>query len=125
MPVVPYLACLVLFAFPLVYLLTPRRHRKGLPYPPGPKRLPLLGNVLDMPSSDMWVKAVEWGQTYGICYVDTIDILKLTVIALRRPDILGEPWKAHAFLELVRQGCRPSREEINNIFIQTCSHHAA
>ena len=41
------------------------RRRKGLPYPPGPKRLPLLGNVLDMPTSGVWDKAMEWGKTYG------------------------------------------------------------
>ncbi|KAI5119818.1 hypothetical protein M0805_006951 [Coniferiporia weirii] len=42
-----------------------RRNTQGLPYPPGPKGLPLIGNVFDMPSSDAWVKAAEWRETYG------------------------------------------------------------
>ncbi|KAI5119817.1 hypothetical protein M0805_006950 [Coniferiporia weirii] len=44
-----------------------RRHRNslGLPHPPGPKGLPIIGNVLDMPPSHEWLKAAEWRKTYG------------------------------------------------------------
>ena len=45
------------------------RHRKanplGLPYPPGPKPLPLLGNLLDVPSSYYWLRYSDWAKKYG------------------------------------------------------------
>ena len=35
------------------------------PLPPGPKGLPLLGNILDMPSSFEWLTFARWGEQYG------------------------------------------------------------
>jgi len=35
------------------------------PFPPGPKGLPLLGNLADMPSVKPWLTFTEWGQKYG------------------------------------------------------------
>lgn len=39
---------------------------KRLPYPPGPKRHPLIGNLLDLLSHNLWEKALEWGKDYGV-----------------------------------------------------------
>lgn len=39
--------------------------RRGPRRPPGPQRLPLLGNLLQMPSSNLWEKALEWRNEYG------------------------------------------------------------
>ncbi|KAF8648401.1 hypothetical protein AX16_006310 [Volvariella volvacea WC 439] len=49
--------------------------RKKLP--PGPKGLPLIGNVLDMPKSMPWITFAEWGKQYG----------DMTYISL-----FGRPW---------------------------------
>jgi hypothetical protein len=35
------------------------------PLPPGPKGYPLLGNMLDMPSSEEWLTFTQWGEKYG------------------------------------------------------------
>ena len=32
---------------------------------PGPPQLPLLGNVLQLPTKRVWVKLAELGKTYG------------------------------------------------------------
>lgn len=39
----------------------------NLPLPPGPKRLPIIGNLLDLPnrSSSPWRKCRELAETYG------------------------------------------------------------
>lgn len=41
------------------------RQPTAAPLPPGPKRLPLLGNLLDMPSSQEWLTFADWGKKHG------------------------------------------------------------
>ncbi|PPQ96482.1 hypothetical protein CVT26_010476 [Gymnopilus dilepis] len=47
--------------------------KKSLPLPPGPPRLPLLGNVMDMPSSQEWFTFAKWGEKWG-------DIVSVSVL---------------------------------------------
>ncbi|KLO13432.1 cytochrome P450 [Schizopora paradoxa] len=45
---------------------TPRR-------PPGPKRLPIIGSLLQMPSTSLWEKALEWRRSYGdLVYLENL-----------------------------------------------------
>ena len=48
----------------LVYFYS-KTKRSSLPLPPGPKKLPLLGNVLGFPTSHEWLKFAEWGKQFS------------------------------------------------------------
>jgi len=46
------------------YLAKPKPPR-GVPYPPGPTPLPVLGNALAVDVSAPWVTYKKWGSQYG------------------------------------------------------------
>ncbi|KLO17594.1 cytochrome P450 [Schizopora paradoxa] len=56
------LAALVVCAASLWRSLSRRR---SLPLPPGPRPLPILGNVLDWPTMSPWIKFAEWSKVHG------------------------------------------------------------
>ncbi|OCH91504.1 CyP450 monooxygenase [Obba rivulosa] len=39
--------------------------RRSLPLPPGPKRLPIIGNALDIPAEQQWKVYAHWAQKHG------------------------------------------------------------
>lgn len=41
------------------------RRRRGLPYPPGPRPLPIIGNMLDIPKQFSWLAYSKFSETYG------------------------------------------------------------
>ncbi|KAJ3485033.1 hypothetical protein NLI96_g5228 [Meripilus lineatus] len=58
-----------IFAALGIYLISAILWSKHCPangsLPPGPKRLPLIGNVLDMPTSKEWLTFEQWGKQWG------------------------------------------------------------
>ncbi|PBK93209.1 cytochrome P450 [Armillaria gallica] len=59
----------ILLLCSLLYLS--RRHRH-VSFPPGPKGIPLLGNLWDMPTEYTWITYARWTATYGdVLYLDT------------------------------------------------------
>jgi hypothetical protein len=45
------------------------QRRQGLPYPPGPRPLPLIGNLLDIPKEFSWLAYTQLSKEYGmICF---------------------------------------------------------
>jgi len=58
------------------------------PLPPGPPRLPLIGNVLQMPTERAWITFAFWGKKYGsIMY---LSVLGQSIIVLNSPDVVIE-----------------------------------
>lgn len=51
------------------------------PYPPGPKGLPLVGNALDMPTSQEWKTYAQWGNRWGKVFL-LVRILSLCLLSL-------------------------------------------
>jgi|HubBroStandDraft_3_1064219.scaffolds.fasta_scaffold1189761_1 hypothetical protein len=41
------------------------RRRGGLPYPPGPRPLPIVGNILDIPKDFSWLAYTQFSKKYG------------------------------------------------------------
>ena len=47
------------------YLVAWRARTRGLPYPPGPKGLPILGNLFNMPTVKQWRGFKDLSMIYG------------------------------------------------------------
>ena len=45
------------------------KRRRGLPYPPGPRSWPIIGNLLDVPSRNPWAAYAEMSKTYGAVHI--------------------------------------------------------
>ncbi|KAL1751253.1 cytochrome P450 [Schizophyllum commune] len=63
-----------------VYLLS-RRRRDALPLPPGPKKLPLVGNLFDMPNSFEWERYMEWAKEFGTDIIH-LDVAGKSIVVL-------------------------------------------
>jgi len=70
----------VLLAIAASLLLVHRKLRNDrLPYPPGPKGYPVIGNVFDIPQHvPLWKAAVPMGETYSERFAHTAHVYKLT-----------------------------------------------
>ncbi|KAN0135790.1 Cytochrome P450 [Lactarius tabidus] len=71
---------LVLTFLHLLFNFRVHRRRRGLPYPPGPKPWPIIGNLLDSPKQSQWITYTEMSKKYGLGFVVARgDILYLQV----------------------------------------------
>ncbi|KAL3442664.1 cytochrome P450 [Aspergillus insuetus] len=71
----------------VVYLAT-RRQRTSLPLPPGPKPLPLIGNIHQAPKSHGWRTYQQWSKEYGP--IVHVNMLGQHVIILSSTEVAHE-----------------------------------
>ena len=51
------------------------QRRRGLPYPPGPRPLPLIGNLFDIRKEFSWLSYTELSKKHGIIYFAAKELL--------------------------------------------------
>ncbi len=67
-----YLLLLASLGALVLYRLLSSIRRRPLPLPPGPKGLPLIGNLWDVAAEYPWLTYSQWAATYGdVFYLDT------------------------------------------------------
>lgn len=65
-----------------------KRASAGRQLPPGPKGLPVVGNVADMPKDKEWLTFTEWGRKFGgIC---SVSLFGRPMIIINSIDVLEE-----------------------------------
>ena len=69
---------LILLSFGLIIYVYFKTHKSSLlPLPPGPRKLPLLANLLDLPTTHQWLKFIEWGKEFSMFLVIHLPSSKL------------------------------------------------
>ena len=51
----------------LCYIFHVKKQSTRPPLPPGPKPLPFIGNMMDMPNDKIWETYIRWAEVYGKC----------------------------------------------------------
>ncbi|KAF9548281.1 cytochrome P450 [Agrocybe pediades] len=68
-----------------------QRNPKGLPLPPGPKGLPFIGSLFNMPVDRQWITYAEWSKPYGdMVYFEVLGQPFLVLCSLKRVNDLLE-----------------------------------
>jgi uncharacterized SAM-binding protein YcdF (DUF218 family) len=81
-----YLAAGALLVALLLYTLAPWKKAPNLP--PGPPGIPLLGNILQLPTKKLFLKLHEWTATYGDLY--TLNVAGKTIVVLGSATTSGD-----------------------------------
>ncbi|KAF8504886.1 cytochrome P450 [Russula emetica] len=100
MPLTSLLACLLVLPFVLALQASrDYRRRRGLPYPPGPRPLPIIGNVLDIPAEFSWLLYTQLAKKYGLLSSELVgDVMSFHILG-RVVVILGSTKSTKDLLE--------------------------
>jgi hypothetical protein len=97
-----------LFVF---YVYKRQSARGSLPLPPGPKPLPVIGNLLDIPKDNEWQTFQAWNERYGdvVC----VDALGKKIIILGSADAVDELMERRGSI----YSDRPNLVMINELYV--------
>ena len=59
----------LVFSIAIFLAIRDYQKRRGLPYPPGPRSLPLIGNLFDVPKEFSWLTYTRLSRKYGKVYL--------------------------------------------------------
>ena len=98
----------LVFSFAAFLAIRDYRRRRGLPYPPGPRPIPLIGNLFDIPKEFSWLEYTQMSKKYGV------DSSPCNATADQMDD-RGCPmpprlWPSHRHTEFGQGNQRPARE---------------
>ena len=48
-----------------LYVWSRQKNSAIVRFPPGPKALPLVGNIFDLTARELWLRVASWSQQYG------------------------------------------------------------
>ncbi|KAJ7606947.1 cytochrome P450 [Mycena polygramma] len=69
------------------------RKKRSPPLPPGPKGLPLIGNALDIPTANQWLKFAEFGDAWG--NIMSLNALGKTLIIINSNKVAEDLLEGH------------------------------
>ncbi|KAF7371702.1 Cytochrome P450 [Mycena venus] len=73
--------CIIFFILITLYTVRLRARRHRLPLPPGPPKLPLVGNLFDVPSTFQWKSYARWSKQYDSDIIH-LDLAGTSIIVL-------------------------------------------
>ncbi|KAJ7833295.1 cytochrome P450 [Mycena leptocephala] len=77
----PVVLCAIFIILTTLYAVHLRARRRRLPLPPGPPKLPLVGNLFDVPSTFQWKSYALWSKQYDSDIIH-LDLAGTSVIVL-------------------------------------------
>ncbi|KAJ7619871.1 cytochrome P450 [Mycena rosella] len=73
----------------LFYGIRWQRNRSRLPLPPGPKKLPLVGNLFDMPSDRQWEAYRDWSREFNSDIIH-LEVAGTSIVVLSSMEAIRE-----------------------------------
>jgi hypothetical protein len=89
----------------LLSVWTSRTKSTSLPLPPGPRRIPFLGNALDVDITEPHLTYTQWGRQYGLSHAVNSFTAPTEVNLSRGHRILSTSWTGLYNCEL-RESCQ-------------------